>query len=204
VAPLRNVNELAGEGYVATKRTSMENGLTFGVIALALVIIFAVGLPRWHKHAGQEAITLPDTISGGFLAADSPAAWTDLKAAGKVTDQQIAQLVGQAGQFHGQNATDASDALGIATAGRYYVSKDGNFLSVTAARGSGDAWFPGAGGTYSAQGDVTCYTSAASSSSSSSIDCRRSSSSLTVEVNAQGLDASTVAAAVDEVYNGIG
>jgi hypothetical protein len=180
----------------------MENGLTFGVIALAIVIIFAVGLPRWHKNAGQDPITLPDTLSGGFLAADSPTAWADLKAAGKVTDQQIQQLVSQSGQFHGQNAVDATNALGVATAGRYYVSKDGNFMSVTAARGSGDAWFPGSGGSYSSHGDVTCFTT--TSQSASSVDCRRTSADLTVEINAQGVDADTTATAVDEVYNGIG
>lgn len=184
----------------STKRTSVENGLTFGVIALAIVIIFAVGLPRWHKNAGQDAINLPDTLSGGFVAADTPAgtaALNGLKSSGGVTNQEIQQFVSAATQFHGQNATDATNALGVATAGRYYVSPDGKIIALTAARGSQSAWFPGVG-SYSKHGDVTCF-----SGSSGSVDCRRTSENLTVEANAQGVDADTTAAAIDEVYNGI-
>ena len=186
----------------STKRSSVENGLTFGVIALAIVVIFAVGLPRWHQSAGEDPITLPDTLSGGFVAADTPAgtaALNNLKTSGGVTDQQIQQFVSAATQFHGQNATDATNALGVATAGRYYVSQDGKIISITAARGSQSAWFPGVG-SFSKHGDVTCFSA---SGSSSSVDCRRTSDSLTVEANAQGVDADTTAAAIDEVYNGI-
>jgi len=178
------------DSYVA------ENGITLGIALLALFVIFGVGIPRWfaddadaaHSGGSTEAIELPDTLPGGFAAADVASSWDGVKQQGQsVPTAQVTQFRQQAMSMKDEQSKQTSDALGLAATSRVYISKSLETVVVQAARGSSDAWFPGAGGEYSKVGSSTCYTAMSQSGGSQNL-CRRTDSDLTVVVQASSTD----------------
>jgi len=159
----------------------VENGITLGVIVLALFIIFAVGLPRWFDGDGAKAatahssITLPKKLSGGLKIN------TSKDIAGVMAKQQ----------------KDAADALGTSTALAVYGSSSDQYI-VQAVRDSGGALLPTAQGSYTTVGDSVCLTDAIASQAYGVVTCRHSSAELTVQVT--GVSDKKAAKYADEIF----
>jgi len=162
---------------VANKdRSVVETGIVLGVIVLALVVVFAVGLPRWHKHDVGGTIALPATLSGGLTKAGS----SELDAAILKQEQNATQVMGAATSV--AEYTDAKQSTGVI---------------VQATRTPVGALLPVASGTYTRVGEVYCLTD----TSAQATLCRRGSGDLTVQVTAS--DATSGASYANEVYDAI-
>ncbi|MFT4083694.1 MAG: hypothetical protein QM638_14025 [Nocardioides sp.] len=184
----------------------VENGITIGVIALALFVVFAVGLPRWLGNdadasvLSKTAITLPDAVGKDFKAADLSSSFTAIEKAGQVSKSTITSFRSEAGDLVRKEGKKTQTATGAATSYRVYVNDDLETVLVQAQRAGGSGWLPGTGGTFQKKGDVVCYTVTSSSTGSNSVECRRSSTDLTID--AQGTSSTTeLAGIVDEVWD---
>jgi hypothetical protein len=161
---------------VTKKSYVIENGLTIGLIALALVVGFAVGLTKLTVHHDHKAINLPTSIDGGYTLVDS-------------TTPQSQQLLQVLSQFSdsaskAENAGAASALYQPAAASAGSATAAPTSFAVTAVR-KGSATSPmmvplSSLGTFSKVGDDTCFQ--ASSQSSPYTACYRSSAEFTVEV----------------------
>ena len=114
-------------------RTSTWAGIAIGVLALGLLAAFAIALPKAVDDEGvAEQLTLPDTLPGGYAAADDPASFEG----GDYADQadSIAEQE-KSNSDYGNRVL--ADVLGHAAATRTYVL-DGSkavFIQVFAAEG---------------------------------------------------------------------
>lgn len=205
---------------VSTKNETpaWENGVAVGVIILALVVVFAVGLPRWHKHDQSAALTLPDTLSGGYRAVDQ-LSFAKLPAdQQKQTSQaQFDQSIATLKKSATTENTQLANAFGIAVTSREYVSPDfQSEIQTTAYRGPGgifgtggnlvDSSTGGAGtATLTRVGDAVCYSDPGNAQQQvgPQAECQRTSGNLTVQVQASDGKVDTASKYVDEVYNGI-
>ena len=81
-------------------RTPTWVGILLGLLFLGLMAAFAIGLPKAHGDEAAEqsaeklTLTLPDTLPGGYVASDDPAAF----AGGELADQ--ADEIVEAGAGH--------------------------------------------------------------------------------------------------------
>jgi hypothetical protein len=165
---------------VAQKEKSVAwDGAAIGLIVLALVVVFAVGLTRWHKHAIDGSLALPKTLSGGFSRSTA-------------VDAQIASSVSSARKTLGAGTDMALYAKGASG------SQTQEQVLVEATRLPGDALLE-AGMTYSTVGNAKC--SSESSSQGSEAICIRTDNDLTVQVTAG--TTKTAAKYADEVYDDI-
>ncbi|BBH17848.1 hypothetical protein Back2_21350 [Nocardioides baekrokdamisoli] len=158
-----------------------ENGLTLGLIGLAVLVIFAVALPRWTHHQDFKAIKLPATIDGGYTLVDAS------------VSPQLKQVLSQL-------SDSASKAEGVGATSALYKSAADTFAVTAVRKGSSTApmMVPlSAIGTYSKVGDDTCFQ--ASSQSSPYTACFRSSAELTVEVTSSAAPAD-LAKHLDEIW----
>lgn len=142
----------------------VENGLTLGLIGLAVLVVFAIALPRWTHHQDFKAIKLPGSIDGGYTLVDA------------TVSPQLQQVLTQL-------SDSASKAEGVSATSALYKAATDTF-AVTAVR-KGAATSPmmvplSTLGSYSKVGDDTCFQS--SSQSSAYTACYRSSAELTIEV----------------------
>ncbi|WP_296604895.1 hypothetical protein [Nocardioides sp.] len=106
--------------------------ILLGVVALGLVSAFAIGLPEVVGEEETAALSLPDTLPGGYAAADDPAAF----AGGDYADQAD-EIAGQERSNSDYGNEVLPDVLGHAAATRTYVL-DGTkavFVQVFAAEG---------------------------------------------------------------------
>jgi len=156
----------------------VENGLIIGIVVLAIVVIFAVGLPRWHKHAVNGSVSLPATLSGGFTR-------------NAQADQQIAASVSSAKRTLGAG-TDMALYLGAPS------SQGQQEIIVEATRLPGQALLE-AGMTYDRVGNSNCASE--TSSQGAEAICIRTNNDLTVQVTAA--DTTTASKYADEVYDDI-
>ncbi|MEP9384927.1 hypothetical protein [Nocardioides sp. KR10-350] len=198
----------------------VENGVTLGVIVLALFVIFGVGLPRWIDHsesssstvASQEKIELPAKLSGGYAAADVKSSWGAL-ATGK-NAKQVQQQVTQLEKSIAKGNKSLEDALPGAAATRAYIKTSSKgitgVVSVQAFRASGGAFAPtdiGIGSsTLQKVGDGVCMTKQQATSTGQAVNditCQKSGDNLTVQVNAQGLLTTELVKYADELYDEI-
>jgi hypothetical protein len=116
--------------------------IVLGILFLGLLAAFAIGLP---KAQGDEAdaepaaleLTLPDTLPGGYVASDDPAAFAD----GDLADQadEIAKQQ-QANADYGNAAL--SEALGRSAATRTYVAEGNQAVFVQVFQSEGGAFAP--------------------------------------------------------------
>jgi hypothetical protein len=192
-------------------------GIAIGAVALALVVLFAVLLPKAHGETDSSAtphrIALPASLAGGYLAADRVDAWKD---AGAQVKGREAELVGQvkAELSYGdkQLAKTASSDYG----NRIYLKDGKSIFFVQVFRAAGGAFSPGelsdpakSGEGSSVQqltkvGDSVCIVDGAVSGPGqvqpSSTQCQRSGADLTVQVTSPGTAPSDVAKVADLVF----
>lgn len=195
-----------------------ENGVIIGVILLAILFAFVVGLNRLHKHDVGEGITLPDSLSGGYTAIDQLSFASLPAAQQKETQQaQFDQSIDTLKKSATTENTALTNAFGIAVTSREYISS--NFQSevqATAYRGPGGIFgngqnladpTTGGAGTASMQrvGDTICYVDAGNTQTQTSpqAECQRTSDNLTVQVRSSDGKAATASKYADEVYDGI-
>lgn len=191
-------------------------GIAIGAVALALVVLFAVFLPKAHGETGSATvnrISLPASLPGGYLAADRVDAW-------KSADSQVkgheAEVVGQvkAELSYGdkQLAKTSSSDYG----NRIYLKDGRSIFFVQVFRAAGGAFSPGeisdpavSGQGSSVQqltkvGDAVCIVDGAVTSPGqvqpSSSQCQRSGADLTVQVTSPGTAPSDVAKVADLVF----
>ena len=106
--------------------------ILLGIVALGLVSAFAIGLPEVVGEEQAAELSLPDTLPGGYAAADDPASFADgdyADQAGEIADQE------KSNSDYGNKVLP--DVLGHAAATRTYVL-DGSkavFVQVFAAEG---------------------------------------------------------------------
>lgn len=139
----------------SSSRTSTWVGIAVGVVLLGLLAAFAIGLPKaddTEEPAPEIEIALPDTLPGGYSAADDPDSFTD----GQLADQaeQIAQQQAASTQYGNQVLPDV---LGNAAATRSYVIDGTKAVFIQVFQAQGGAFAPttltdptttnGAGGT---------------------------------------------------------
>lgn len=184
----------------------VENGVTLGVIVLALFVIFAVGLPRWlgdddaESSVPQSPITLPDKIGSTYLPAADKATWTTGVQQKLLSQQNATGLQQQATQMAAQAKKNVK-VLGAEAATKMYVDVKGQSFLVVAAIRARNSFLQGITSDLQKVGNSVCQTST-DSSGASAVDCSRASDDLTVEVQAQGGSptAESVAKYVDEVW----
>lgn len=195
-----------------------ENGVMIGFVLLGLLVIFAVVLPKAHKHEVGQGIALPASLSGGFTAVDG-LAYTSLPAAQqKQTSQaQFDQTIATLKKSGATENAALTNAFGIAVSSREYVSPDfSSEVLATAYRGPGGIFgngenlansSTGGPGTATMQrlGDTICYVDAGNPQAQSGpqAECQRTSADLTVQVSASDGKAATASKYADEVFNGI-
>jgi len=206
---------------VSTKKDApaWENGALIGIIVLALLVVFAVGLTRWHKNDLGSSLSMPDRLSGGYQA-------IELTSYDQFPKAQQAQL--SKTQFETQLATikkaqttessALTNAFGFAVQSQTYLSSDlKSSLSVIAYRGPGGVFGNGRNltdsqtgnpGTGSMQkvGDTICYVDTGSQAQQSSpqAECQRSSANLTVQVTSSDGQAASASKYADEIYGSLG
>ena len=183
-------------------------GIALGAVALALVVLFAVFLPKATRDDSADAspITLPKTLPGGYTSAAVPAAWKgNTGVAGK--EDQIAEQV--------QSELDFGDAqLKKTTGGSFgnaiYLKGGGQSIYfVQAFRAAGGAVSPGeisdpsklqqgsSVDQLTTVGDATCIVTGSVAAGGqvqpAQTKCQQSEGELTVQVSAPSVAASDVA-----------
>ena len=198
-------------------RTSAWVGIALGVVFLALVAAFAIALPKASDGdegpSSTEGLSLPDTLPGGYTAADLPAAFT-----GEYADRaEEVSKTQQAAREHGDQVL--ADVLGEPAVTRTYASADLHAVFVQAFRAAGGAFSPDSlpdPATAQGQsvpelvsvGDAACIVSRQASQAGAAVDesappayaqCQLSEGQLTVQVGAQGLETDKMVDIADHV-----
>jgi hypothetical protein len=186
-------------------------GVVIGVIGLALAVAFGVLLPKANGDTGD--LTLPATLPGGYVAADTRAAYEALSSA---TDEQKASYATQ--QVNAKKfAAKSFDEVGVSGVARNYLTKDGQgFIAVQLIRAEGGALSPylftdpatAESGTsldhFVKAGDALCIETGAADGSGgvtqSMIECQKSEHGLTLQVTTQA-DIATVGALIDKIWD---
>lgn len=202
----------------STSRTSTWTGIAVGVLLLGLMAAFAIGLPKTADAdaAGEEApieLSLPDTLPGGYAAADDPASFKG----GQLAEQ--ADTIAKQ-----QKANDAygnkvlPDVLGTSAATRTYVLDGTKAVFVQAFQSEGGAFAPntvpdpdaagGAPATAMEQvGDGACilsYGQAAAGQDASApafSQCQVSDGGLTVQIGGADIDAADLVKTADTLLD---
>ncbi|MDN4159788.1 hypothetical protein [Nocardioides abyssi] len=196
-------------------------GLLAGLVVLALLVVFAVLLPRATDGAGaEESLGLPDTLPGGYTAADLEKAFTeqyDADQAKTVADRE------SAAREHADEVL--GDVYEYAVETRVYASEDlSTAVSVQAFRAPGGAFAPerisedGAAASGVAtqelvrEGDAVCIVQRAAADPAagapqgdtpSYVSCQRSEDDLTVQAAAGAMSAEDLVAIVDAAWDAV-
>jgi len=193
-------------------------GIAFGAVALALVVLFAVFLPKATGDTGNSsAITLPTTLPGGYQSATNPAAWKgNPSMAGQ--EAQVVKAVQQELDF-GDTQLKKTSGGGF---GNAIYLKDGgkSIFFVQAFRAAGGAVSPGEisdptklqqGSTVDqlvSIGKATCIVTGTVATGGqvqpAQTKCQQSKGELTVQVSAPSIAASDVAKVTGLVLDQIG
>lgn len=185
-----------------------------GVVLLGLLAAFAIGLP---KASGDEAtsveeltLVLPDTLPGGYVASDDPAAFDG------------GQLAGQAEEIAAQEKASAAygnqvlpDVLGTAAATRTYVADGTQAVFVQVFQSTGGAFAPNSipdpestGGQAATEmvavGDGACIltygqSAAGAEAAVTFTQCQVSSGELTAQIGSAGVSAEDLVSAADSL-----
>jgi hypothetical protein len=193
----------------ASGSTSTWVGIVLGLVLLGLVAAFAIALPKAsgeESHAvSEEPLSLPDTLPGGYAAADDPAAFdgTDLEAQAKEIAKQQAEAATYTNKV-------LPDVLGHPATARTYVANGSTPVYVQVFRAEGGALAPQSmlaphaaddGGTTMAKvGEGVCILIYGQPQSGGSGDplatqCQVTRDGVTVQVQASGLEAKDLVAA---------
>ncbi len=122
-------------------RTSTWVGIAVGIVLLGLIAAFAIGLPKAHGEADDSApeidIVLPDSLPGGYAAADDPASFAD---------GQLAQQAEQIAQQQAASTKYGNDVLpqvlGNPAATRSYVVDGTKAVFIQVFQAQGGAFAP--------------------------------------------------------------
>jgi hypothetical protein len=139
-----------------TRSQGLVAGVAVGAIALALLVVLAVLLPKAHG-AEVESVDLPDELPGGLIALDVD---RELPAEAGLPDN-FAQVQGAQART---TMSDYEDAYGDPVAFRGYADQQLQTVAfVTVFAGDGDAFGPDFGTSQSTQlvksGDAVCELS---------------------------------------------
>jgi hypothetical protein len=122
-----------------SSRTSTWVGILLGLVLLGLMAAFAIALPKAQGETSESAreLTLPDTLSGGYVASDDPAAFEE----GDLAEQadQIAEQQ-QADRENGDAVLP--EVLGTPAATRTYVAEQTQAVFVQVFQSDGGAFAP--------------------------------------------------------------
>jgi hypothetical protein len=207
--------------HTSDNRTSTWVGIALGLVFLGLVAAFAIALPKAadadagapEVEASTGPLSLPDTLPGGYTAADLPEAFTGDYAA-RAAEISKAQ---QAAREHGDHVL--ADVLGEPAVTRTYASADLHAVFVQGFRAAGGAFAPDslpdpataqgqAVPELVAAGDGACIVSRQPSQAGAPVDesapptyaqCQVSEGQLTVQVGAQGLQPEDMVGIADHV-----
>jgi hypothetical protein len=197
-------------------------GIAVGLVLLGLVAAFAIGLPKAHGESDDSVpevdIVLPDTLPGGYAAADDPKSFAD----GQLADQAEAIARQQAASTDYGNEV-LPDVLGNPAATRSYVVDGTNAVFVQVFQAPGGAFAPssltdpsttnGAGGTtMESVGDGACILNYGQSQDGTpgkpaSSECQVSRGELTVQIQSAGVAADELVGVADGLLddlNGVG
>lgn len=122
-----------------SSRTSTVVGIVLGLLLLGLMAAFAIGLPKAHGEEETEVreLVLPDTLPGGYVASDDPAAFSE----GQLADQADTIAAGErASRDHGNEVLP--EVLGTAAATRTYVAEETQAVFVQVFESEGGAFAP--------------------------------------------------------------
>jgi hypothetical protein len=204
----------------ARKNTdTILNGVTIGAVVLAVLVLFAVFLPK----AQASTPSLPDALPGGLVAADLDSAWSsisnDLLDSAKqqgYTDDQIQQSLDQYKQQLESDRSSIDQAFAkasdVKSVSRMYIDDQLDTYGVQAfrARNAFIAPTPFEGGSADIKviDGVTCVLTTSTSSDGTSqttgTECQVSDGDFTVQVTSAD-DAAKVAkvanAALDSLHH---
>ncbi|WP_017933141.1 hypothetical protein [Nocardioides sp. Iso805N] len=187
-------------------------GIAIGAVALALVVVFAVLLPKAQgDEADTSRIDMPSSLPGGYVAADNASAWKgNANVAGN--EAQVAAEV-KAEIKYGDAALQKTTGGGFGN--RIYIKGSSEIFFVQVFRAAGGAFSPGEisdpsklqQGSSVQQlvkvGNSTCIvdgtTATAGQVTPSQTQCQRSEGNVTVQVMAPSVAASDVAKVADLV-----
>lgn len=122
-----------------SSRTSAVVGIVLGLLVLGLMAAFAIGLPKAHGEEEVEVreLVLPDTLPGGYVASDDPAAFAD----GQLAEQADSIAAGErASRDHGNEVLP--EVLGTPAATRTYVAEETQAVFVQVFQSEGGAFAP--------------------------------------------------------------
>jgi hypothetical protein len=190
---------------VTKKSYVAENGITLGLAGLALLVIFAIALPRWTHGADNRAINLPDSLSSGVVLVGGKA-----QLPVEVSSAEISSVLDSLKKVD-STATEASEATAKSA---FYLSKD-ETLYVQVVRAGAPSPLVAvqeSAGAYSKVGDDMCFTPDASTNAmgqaqAAEVTCRRSESGMTIQVVARQRTAAVVPSAasvakeLDEIWS---
>jgi hypothetical protein len=193
----------------SNSRTSTWVGIALGVVLLGLLAAFAIGLPKASPAEDSPSVdlTLPDTLPGGYAAADDAASFEGgqlAQQADAIAEQQ------QASTAYGNKVLP--DVLGTSAATRSYVVDGTKAVFVQAFQSPGGAFAPttltdpttsngGGGTTMEKVGDGACILSYAAAqgtaqptSEPSSSQCQVTRDTLTVQIQSSEVPAEDLVA----------
>ena len=203
----------------SNSRTSTWVGIAVGVVLLGLVAAFAIALPKAHGDTEDAPapidVTLPDTLPGGYAAADDPASFAD---------GQLAQQAEQIAQQQAANSKYGNevlpDVLGTPAATRSYVIDGTKAVFIQVFQAQGGAFAPtvltdpattngGGGTTMDTVGDGVCiltYGQGATGSDPSQpvfTQCQVTHDQLTAQMGASSVSADDLVKAADSLLDGL-
>jgi hypothetical protein len=201
-----------------SNRTSSWIGLAVGVLLLGLLAAFAIGLPKAEGDDGATAtidLALPDSLPGGFVAADDPKSFQGGQYADQADD--IAKQE-KANSDYGNKVLP--QVLGTSAATRTYVVDGSKAVFVQVFQSEGGAFAPNsipdpsqAGGAPATQmkgvGDGVCiltYGQGATGSDPSQpvfTQCQVTHDQLTAQMGASSVSADDLVKAADSLLDGL-
>lgn len=186
-------------------------GIAIGAVALALVVVFAVLLPKASGDEAGTRIKLPNSLPGGYIAADRTEAWKGNANVSGHESELVAQVKAEIN--YGNSALEKTTGGGFGN--RIYIKGSSAIFFVQVFRAAGGAFSPGEisdpsklqQGSSVQQllkvGKSTCIidgtTSTGSQVTPSQTQCQLSEGELTVQVTAPSVAASDVAKVADLV-----
>lgn len=183
-------------------------GIAIGAVVLALVVLFAVFLPKAHGETDSSAhrISMPASLPGGYLAADRVDAW---KGAAAQVKGHEAELVGEVKSELSYGDKQLAKTASSDYGNQIYLKNGQSIFFVQVFRAAGGAFSPGelsdpakSGEGSSVQqltkvGDAVCIVDGSVTGPGhvqpSSTQCQRSGADFTVQVTSPGTAPSDVA-----------
>jgi len=189
-------------------------GLSLGILLLALVAGFGIGLPQLdeggHGGSSDAPLSLPDELPGGYPAADDPAAFADTDLA-----EQGEQIADQQRSSTDYGNSVLGDVLDRPAATRTYVADGSIPVFVQVFRADGVAFAPqsfvdpasgqGGGTTMERVGAGVCILTYGQSmpgddaAEPMAAQCQVAGDGITVQLHASGVPAADLVASGEEL-----